>query len=173
MLQSMQSQQERQFNQWLHMQNEEKDAILQDDDKCLELLQMEEGFSGSIVRSRNQSPEDHVKQVAELRKQYKSDIDSVVKSNFEAFERKFNMGINQLKDELSAKIDHQGDRVISALTGGPHKRIRDKVSLLTYRSNYTKPANRSCIVSGRIKCVYLFHLLFSSITCSSGIPCQR
>ena len=72
--------------------------------------------------------EDDEKRIKELKAEYRQDVEDIVKENFAAFERKFNMGITQMKDELAAKIDRQGDRVISAVTDGPHKRIKDKVT---------------------------------------------
>lgn len=52
-----------------------------------------------------------------------------IKKNFEAFERKFEIQMRQLAEEMKIFIAHEGDRVISSVLAGPHERIIDPVRL--------------------------------------------
>ncbi|KAM5543336.1 hypothetical protein V8D89_003210 [Ganoderma adspersum] len=51
--------------------------------------------------------------------------ESAVKKNLEAFERKFDLQYRALLDNFGAVVSHEGDRVIQAVTAGPHDRIID------------------------------------------------
>lgn len=51
-----------------------------------------------------------------------------IKKNLELFERKFKMQQRELAEEMRRMVHHEGDRVIEAITSGPHDRIIDPVS---------------------------------------------
>ncbi|TBU55048.1 hypothetical protein BD310DRAFT_934540 [Dichomitus squalens] len=48
-----------------------------------------------------------------------------IKKNLEVFERKFKMQQRELAEEMRRMVHHEGDRVIEAITSGPHDRIID------------------------------------------------
>ncbi|KAI1783149.1 hypothetical protein LXA43DRAFT_904186 [Ganoderma leucocontextum] len=48
-----------------------------------------------------------------------------IKKNLEVFERKFKMQQRELAEEMRRMVHHEGDRVIEAVTSGPHDRIID------------------------------------------------
>ncbi|KAI0360925.1 hypothetical protein OH77DRAFT_1517315 [Trametes cingulata] len=48
-----------------------------------------------------------------------------IRKNFEVFERKFKMQQRELAEEIKRTVHHEGDRVIEAVTSGPHDRIID------------------------------------------------
>ena len=50
-----------------------------------------------------------------------------IRKNLEVFERKFKMQQRELTEEVKRVIHHEGDRVIEAVTSGPHERIIDPV----------------------------------------------
>ena len=50
-----------------------------------------------------------------------------IKKNLELFERKFKMQQRELAEEMRRMVHHEGDRVIEAVTSGPHDRIIDPV----------------------------------------------
>ena len=52
-----------------------------------------------------------------------------IKKNLEVFERKFKMQQRELAEEMRRMVHHEGDRVIEAITSGPHDRIIDPVRL--------------------------------------------
>ncbi|GJJ12736.1 hypothetical protein Clacol_006981 [Clathrus columnatus] len=53
-------------------------------------------------------------------------IDDSLKENFTTFQRKFEIQQRQLKEELTLVVQRESDRVIGALTSGPHDKILDK-----------------------------------------------
>ena len=63
------------------------------------------------------------------------DPEIAVANNYETFERKFRMQQSELANEMRRIIHHQGDRVISAVTAGPHDRIIDPASDATTKGN--------------------------------------
>ncbi|PIL33864.1 hypothetical protein GSI_03570 [Ganoderma sinense ZZ0214-1] len=48
-----------------------------------------------------------------------------IRKNLELFERKFKMQQRELAEEMRRMVHHEGDRVIEAVTSGPHDRIID------------------------------------------------
>jgi hypothetical protein len=67
------------------------------------------------------------KAIAALRKEYREDIQGIIQENLESYSKRFAMGLDDLGKDLGNKIQHQGDRLIKYLRGGPHQRIKDKV----------------------------------------------
>ncbi|KAJ7093996.1 hypothetical protein B0H15DRAFT_905027 [Mycena belliarum] len=61
----------------------------------------------------------------DLKDDLQTDIDSAVEKNMTVFTRKFEIQQRQLIDELSRVVAREGDRVISAVTAGPHDKIID------------------------------------------------
>ena len=55
-----------------------------------------------------------------------------IKKNLELFERKFKMQQRELAEEMRRMVHHEGDRVIEAVTSGPHDRIIDPVRSNSY-----------------------------------------
>jgi hypothetical protein len=70
---------------------------------------------------------DETAAVAALRKEYREDIQGVIQQNLESYSTRFAMELDDLGKDLDHKIQHQGDRLIMYLRGGPHQRIKDKV----------------------------------------------
>ncbi|KAJ6570836.1 hypothetical protein DFH09DRAFT_1462750 [Mycena vulgaris] len=63
--------------------------------------------------------------LADLKADLHTDPDAAIEQNMVKFTRKFEVQKRQIIDELSRVIEHQGDRIISAVTAGPHDRIID------------------------------------------------
>lgn len=55
-------------------------------------------------------------------------FEDMVKENEDMFTRKFKAQEIALKEEMEAVTKREGDRIIGAITGGPHERILDPVS---------------------------------------------
>ena len=71
-----------------------------------------------------------------LKAELLNDPDIAVANNLESFERKFMMQQRDLAAEMRRIIHHQGDRIIGAVTAGPHDRIIDPVSSVAYPSQF-------------------------------------
>ncbi|KAJ7223972.1 hypothetical protein C8J57DRAFT_1591283 [Mycena rebaudengoi] len=61
----------------------------------------------------------------ELKDELATDPDAAMEKNLTVFTRKFEVQKRQIIDELTKVVERQGDRVISALTSGPHDKIID------------------------------------------------
>jgi hypothetical protein len=121
--------QERDMGRWIHEHGGET-AVLDSDEKCGAMIQYEASLvpSSSTVGHANvgmPGADDNTKNdaVAALRREYREDIQIFIRANLESYSKHFAMGL----DDLGNKIQHQGDRLIKYLRGGPHQRIKDKV----------------------------------------------
>ncbi|KAF7355741.1 hypothetical protein MSAN_01492000 [Mycena sanguinolenta] len=61
----------------------------------------------------------------DLKDDLKTDIDEAISQNMKAFDRKFEVQTRQIIDEMSKVVERQGDRIIGAITAGPHDKIVD------------------------------------------------
>ena len=67
-------------------------------------------------------------ELAALKQELFDNPEIAVKKNLEVFERKFLMQQRELAEGMSKMVHHEGDRIILAVTSGPHERIIDPVS---------------------------------------------
>jgi hypothetical protein len=136
---SFKTQQERELSVWISSQGGEQE-VLQSDEKCKELLEREadllrhdeDGMAMQPISGRGRggarvAPSTEL--IATLRKDCREDLEQVLSKNMDVFAKRFEMGLDQLNDDLTNKIEHQGDRIIEALNDGPHNRLKDKVRL--------------------------------------------
>ncbi|KAJ7911344.1 hypothetical protein B0H13DRAFT_2482186 [Mycena leptocephala] len=134
MFSTVMSPQEREMGRWIS-QNGGKEAVLKSEEKCAEMIKFEAALAtdspaGHADKGRPVSGEEakknEAKAIAALRKEYREDIQGIIQENMEGFSKRFEMGLDDLGKELGNKIQHQGDRLIKYLQGGPHQRIKDK-----------------------------------------------
>jgi hypothetical protein len=136
---SFKTQQERELSVWISSQGGENE-VLQSDEKCKELLEREtellrhdeDGMAMQPTSGRGRggarvAPSTEL--IANLRKECREDLEQVLSKNMDVFAKRFEMGLDQLNNDLTNKIEHQGDRIIEALNDGPHNRLKDKVRL--------------------------------------------
>jgi hypothetical protein len=64
-----------------------------------------------------------------LKKELHEDVDKSFEKNMGIFQRKLNVQRQQLAAAISDVVVRQGDRVITAVSSGPHDRIVDVVRL--------------------------------------------
>jgi hypothetical protein len=97
------------------------------------MIRFEASLAPVVVLSVPQTREgpDSMRQppVAALRKEYREDVQGVIQQNLESYSTRFAMELDDLGKDLDHKIQHQGDRLIMYLRGGPHQRIKDKVCI--------------------------------------------
>ena len=65
--------------------------------------------------------------IVELRNEIGGDPDEAIEKNAEFFSRKFDVQMRQIKEDIARAVNREGDRIISAVTAGPHDRIVDQV----------------------------------------------
>ena len=99
----------------------------QDNEQSMrELANAEVAFvssSGSDSRHAEYRPFD----LDELRDEIKGKPDEAIEKNADFFNRKFDIQTRQIKEDIERAVRREGDRVISAVTAGPHDRIVDLV----------------------------------------------
>ncbi|KAF9644578.1 hypothetical protein BDM02DRAFT_3074100, partial [Thelephora ganbajun] len=60
-----------------------------------------------------------------LQQEINSDPDEAIEKNAEFFDRKFDIQRRQIVEDIARTVNREGDRIISAVTAGPHDRIVD------------------------------------------------
>ena len=101
-------------------------AVLENEQAMKELAEAEFAFvapSGSDSRHGGARPFD----VVELQHEIKGDPNEAIEKNAEFFNRKFDIQRRQIVEEIARVVNREGDRIISAVTAGPHDRIVDPV----------------------------------------------
>ena len=97
-------------------------TVLDDEDTMEELAAVEASLSPTSGRqSRGQFD------LAELRHEIRDDPTDAIERNAELFNRIFDVQRRQIEEEIARVSRREGDRVISAVTAGPHDRIVDPV----------------------------------------------
>ena len=102
------------------------------DDKLLkELSEFEEKTSSSTVVGNHAGRKGGPKSsdFFDLKSELHTDPDTAMKNNMTVFSRKFEVQKRQIVDELSRVVQRESDRVIDAVTAGPHDKIIDPVSI--------------------------------------------
>lgn len=126
---------ERDMRRWVNA-NGGQETILKNDRLCARMMLK---YEGALVTAQSDpgytegrheislDANNTVKALATLRKEYYDDIQIVIQENLESSSKRFEMALDDLNKDLGSKIQHQGDRIIKYLRGGPHQRIKDKV----------------------------------------------
>ena len=101
-------------------------AVLENEQAMKELVNAELTFttpSGLDNRHGGGRPLD----VIELQREIKGDPDEAIEKNAAFFNGKFEIQTRQIEESIARAVNREGDRIISAVTGGPHDRIVDPV----------------------------------------------
>ncbi|KAJ6591119.1 hypothetical protein DFH09DRAFT_1138663 [Mycena vulgaris] len=101
-------------------------ACLEDDKALKELNEFENKLGGSQGNnSAHGSRTTKASDLEDLKEDLHLEVETALEQNMAVFTRKFDIQKRQIVDELSRVIEREGDRVISAVTAGPHDRIID------------------------------------------------
>jgi hypothetical protein len=105
---------------------QENDKLL----KELSNLQPTDGVSSKVGASQiSRRTGGKAYSFEDLQDDLHTEPDVAIENNMTIFSRKFEIQQQRLLDEMTAVVKREGDRVIDVLTGGPHDRILDPVSL--------------------------------------------
>lgn len=72
----------------------------------------------------------------DLKDDLRTDVDTSIQENLASFTGKFELYQRQLRDELEKFIHEESDRVIVAVTEGPHNRVKNAVRMLSPCVNF-------------------------------------
>ncbi|KAI0373412.1 hypothetical protein BV20DRAFT_937448 [Pilatotrama ljubarskyi] len=106
-------------------------TVMSNNDALKELLDFKPSTAISASkRSGEREPLEHNSHVGEsnldaLKTELFESPELAIRRNFEVFERKFKMQQRELAEEIKRTVHHEGDRVIEAVTSGPHDKIID------------------------------------------------
>ena len=103
-------------------------AVMENDRLLRELVDLYRSSDAAMEASGARVRRDVAVDVEELRLEIREDVEVAVQRNADTFSRKFEMQRKLIVDELSRVVHREGDRIIDAITGGPHDRIIDPVS---------------------------------------------
>jgi hypothetical protein len=114
----------------------------QENDKLLKELNGFEQKTGSPATGG--TPAEHkaggkASDFEDLKDDLHIDPDVAMDKNMSVFSRKFEMQQRQLKEEMERVVRREGDRVIGAVTSGPHDKIIDPVSLHIWPVHFHMP----------------------------------
>jgi len=79
--------------------------------------------------------------LAEIQHEIRDDPTDAIEKNAEFFHRKFDVQRRQIEEDIAHTVRREGDRIITAVTAGPHDRIVDPVRptptlTITYKSMF-------------------------------------
>ena len=99
------------------------------DEKFMKELIAESGDKESQGDAEMPSKDKQVDPLKSILRDMNRTVEEMVKENEEIFNRKFKAQELALKEEMEMITRREGDRVIQAITSGPHERILDQVRL--------------------------------------------
>ncbi|KAJ7262295.1 hypothetical protein B0H12DRAFT_1105150 [Mycena haematopus] len=98
----------------------------QENDKILKELSDLEAKSTSLgTGPRSAKSAQKTSALEDLKDDLMVDPEAAMEANLTVFSRKFEVQKRQIVDELTKVVEREGDRVISAITAGPHDKIID------------------------------------------------
>ncbi|KAJ7668060.1 hypothetical protein B0H17DRAFT_1336028 [Mycena rosella] len=104
-------------------------AYVDDEDTLRELNAFETKSGGSQEHSSSHGGKSakpaELEAIKALKEELHTDPDLAIDRNMTKFARKFEVQQRQLLEEVDHMVKREGDRVIGALTAGPHERILD------------------------------------------------
>ncbi|KAI1785889.1 hypothetical protein LXA43DRAFT_99677 [Ganoderma leucocontextum] len=106
-------------------------AVMGDNDALKELLKFRPATAigqakrGSGPQGAERNSHQDGDELAVVKQELFDSPELAIKKNLEVFERKFKMQQRELAEEMRRMVHHEGDRVIEAVTSGPHDRIVD------------------------------------------------
>ena len=67
--------------------------------------------------------------LVEIQREIRDDPAVAIERNAELFDRMFDNQRRQIQEDIERAVSREGDRIISAVTAGPHERILDSVHI--------------------------------------------
>lgn len=111
--------------------------ILEDPNKVKKILEMESKAVDSRGAAGLGRKANHREDVGDLLRDINQDPNVAIKRNAELFfDRKFAMQRRKIQADIAKTVRREGDRIISAVTAGPHDRIIDKVGMTSQISTF-------------------------------------
>lgn len=127
LLQLLRSPEERELKRFIDSKGG-PDQFLKRDDLMQELIK-KSGESEARTESKGPSRKGQpIDLVQEIKRDVRKTVADLISENYDQFMGKFDAQQEQLRQQMDASVRREGDRIITAITGGPHERIIDPVS---------------------------------------------
>lgn len=127
-----------------------RDEVLKDDALLGDLLRQQP--EQATTKSQRSRESDDKSILDEVRKEAAKDLEKVLEENRRTFEQKFDAQRLQI-EEVRDTVVKEGDRIITAITSGPHDRIVNKVSHRDLNIAHVLIVHRIYILCGKRMCV--------------------
>ena len=106
------------------------DAIIDNGQVMKELSDAEALISAPAGMERHRPAKKfEVADLAEIQHEIRDDPAVAIEKNAEFFNRKFDIQRRQIQEDIERAVSREGDRIISAVTAGPHERVLDPVRI--------------------------------------------
>jgi len=103
------------------------DAIIDNEQAMRELSDAEASISVPAGKERHRPTKKF--DLAEIQHEIRDDPAVAIGKNAEFFSRKFDIQRRQIQEDIERAVSREGDRIISAVTAGPHERVIDPVCI--------------------------------------------
>ena len=103
------------------------DTAIRDEQAMKDLVTKETSISTLVGSDRRRSAKKF--DLGEIQREIQGDPAEAIERNEESFNGKFRVQMRQIQEDVERAVRQQGDRIISAVTGGPHERIIDPVRI--------------------------------------------
>lgn len=111
----------------IYIQTKGITSSFKDEEAVESLLEYERKVSTSQDLEKLHALKHEDTSSSELRREIAEDPEAAIKTNAEFFDRKFEIQRRQIEADIARAVRREGDRIISAVTSGPHDRIVDTV----------------------------------------------
>ena len=108
------------------------DAIIDNEQVMRELSDAEASISAPTGMERHRPTKKFdTSDLAEIQHEIRDDPAVAIEKNSELFNRKFDIQRRQIQEDIERAVSREGDRIISAVTAGPHERVLDPVRIFS------------------------------------------
>ena len=105
------------------------DAIIDNGQVMKELSKAEALISAPAGMERRRPAKEF--DLVEIQREIRDDPAVAVEKNAKLFDRKFDNQRRQIQRDIERAVSREGDRIISAVTAGPHERVLDSVHIFS------------------------------------------
>ena len=113
------------------------DAIIDNEQVMKELSDAETLISAPAGMERHRPAKNfEIADLAEIQHEIRDDPAVAIEKNAEVFNRKFDIQRRQIQEDIERAVIRGGDRIISAVTAGPHERVLDPVLIFVGSRNF-------------------------------------
>ena len=103
------------------------DAVIDNEQVMRELSDAEASISAPAGMDKYRPAKKF--DLAEIQHEIRGDPTEAIEKNAEFFNRKFDIQRRQIQEDIERAVGREGDRIISAVTAGPHERVVDPVCI--------------------------------------------